>query len=125
MTRVTLGKSRVRERRTPGSVRAKAERLSYSTTTWAQARTGDAATGRQDHLVMGLTAGATKHFDRATNAHFRPDEPRGATGKSLIVLTPWLTLNQRPASFEQSYPHHCKSRLLNKLQKHLPTPKPA
>src|SRR5207237_8981532 len=33
MTRVTLGKSRVRESRTPGSVRAKAEWLSYSTTT--------------------------------------------------------------------------------------------
>jgi hypothetical protein len=31
MTRVTLGKSRVRESRTPGSVRAKAEWLSYST----------------------------------------------------------------------------------------------
>jgi hypothetical protein len=34
MTRVTLGKSRVRESRTPGSVRAKAEWLSYSTTTY-------------------------------------------------------------------------------------------
>src|SRR5437868_277691 len=33
MTRVTLGKSRVRESRRPGSVRAKAEWLSYSTTT--------------------------------------------------------------------------------------------
>ncbi|TMK26591.1 MAG: hypothetical protein E6G69_16460 [Alphaproteobacteria bacterium] len=33
MTRVTLGKSRVRESRTPGSVRAKAEWLSYSTIT--------------------------------------------------------------------------------------------
>lgn len=33
MTRVTLGKSRVRESRMPGSVRAKAEWLSYSTTT--------------------------------------------------------------------------------------------
>jgi hypothetical protein len=32
-TRVTLGKSRVRESRMPGSVRAKAEWLSYSTTT--------------------------------------------------------------------------------------------
>ena len=31
MTRVTLGKSRVRESRMPGSVRAKAEWLSYST----------------------------------------------------------------------------------------------
>ena len=33
MTRVTLGKSRVRESRMPGSVRAKAEWLSYSTVT--------------------------------------------------------------------------------------------
>ncbi|MGY4298728.1 hypothetical protein ACVWXN_006823 [Bradyrhizobium sp. i1.4.4] len=33
MTRVTLGKSRVRESRQPGSVRAKAKWLSYSTTT--------------------------------------------------------------------------------------------
>jgi len=32
MTRVTLGKSRVRESRPPGSVRAKAKWLSYSTT---------------------------------------------------------------------------------------------
>ena len=35
MTRVTLGKSRVRESCTPGSVRAKAEWLSYSTVTEA------------------------------------------------------------------------------------------
>ena len=34
MTRVILGKSRVRESRMPGSVRAKAEWLSYSTTTF-------------------------------------------------------------------------------------------
>lgn len=33
MTRVTLGKSRMRESRTSGSVRAKAEWLSYSTMT--------------------------------------------------------------------------------------------
>ena len=40
MTRVTLGKSRVRESCTPASVRAKAEWLSYSTVTveeWARA----------------------------------------------------------------------------------------
>jgi hypothetical protein len=34
-------------------------------------------------------------YDRATNAHFRPENPRGATGKSLIVLSPQLTLNHR------------------------------
>jgi len=38
---------------------------------------------------------AAKHYDRAMDAHFRPDKPQGATGKSLIVLNPWLTLNQR------------------------------
>ena len=34
-------------------------------------------------------------YDRATNAHFRSDKPSGATSKSLIVLNPGLTLNQR------------------------------
>jgi hypothetical protein len=37
----------------------------------------------------------TKHYDRATNARFRPDKSRCATGKSLIVLYPSLSLNQR------------------------------
>jgi len=40
MTRVTSGKSRVRESCTPGSVRAKAEWLSYSTTTYRPGRKG-------------------------------------------------------------------------------------
>jgi hypothetical protein len=31
----------------------------------------------------------------ATNAQFRPDKPQAATGKSLIFLSRWLTLNQR------------------------------
>ena len=46
MTRVTLGNSRVRESCTPGSVRAKAEWLSYSTVTVGRAvfgGVGDAA----------------------------------------------------------------------------------
>jgi hypothetical protein len=42
--------------------------------------------------IMGST---TKHHDRATNAHFRPDKSRCATGKSLIVLYLSLSLNQR------------------------------
>lgn len=42
----------------------------------------------------GNAGSATKHYDRATNAHFRPDNSRGATGKSLIVLDPSLSLNQ-------------------------------
>src|SRR5215469_17533253 len=46
-------------------------------------------------LTTRTIGSATKHYDRATNAHFRPDKSRGATGKSLIVLNPWLTLNQR------------------------------
>jgi hypothetical protein len=41
MTRTILGKSRVRESRTPGSVRAKAEWLSYSTTTLKEGRARD------------------------------------------------------------------------------------
>src|SRR5262249_26937746 len=46
-------------------------------------------------LTTRIMGSATKHYDRATNAHFRPDKLRGATGKSLIVLNPWLSLNQR------------------------------
>jgi sodium/bile acid cotransporter family protein DUF4137 len=38
---------------------------------------------------------AAKDYDRATDAHFRPDKHRGAIGKLLIVLNPWLSLNQR------------------------------
>ncbi|MET4031022.1 hypothetical protein ABIC08_008793 [Bradyrhizobium sp. RT9b] len=38
MTRVTLGKSRVRESRLPGSVRAKAKWLSYLTTILSHSR---------------------------------------------------------------------------------------
>jgi hypothetical protein len=30
--------------------------------------------------------GATKQYDRATNAHFQPDKPGGANSKSLIAL---------------------------------------
>jgi hypothetical protein len=37
---------------------------------------------------------AVSDNNRATDAHFRPDKPWGATGKSLIVLNLWLTLNQ-------------------------------
>ena len=36
-----------------------------------------------------------RHHDRATNAHLLSDKSRGATGKSLIVLDPSLSLNQR------------------------------
>jgi hypothetical protein len=36
-----------------------------------------------------------EHYDPATKARFRPDKPSGAIGKSLIVLYPSLSLNQR------------------------------
>ena len=42
-----------------------------------------------------LTGCTTMHCDRATNTHFLPDKPWSATGKSLIVLNPSLSLNQR------------------------------
>jgi hypothetical protein len=32
-------------------------------------------------------------YDRATNAQFQLDKHKGATGKSLIVLNLWLTVN--------------------------------
>jgi hypothetical protein len=38
---------------------------------------------------------ATKHFDCATNARYGSDKAGGATGKSLIFLSPQLSLNQR------------------------------
>ena len=38
---------------------------------------------------------ATKDYHCATDTHLRPDKPWGATGKSLIALNPWLSLNQR------------------------------
>ena len=59
------------------------------------------------------TGGATKYYDRATNAHFRPDKPRGATGKSLIVLNPWLTLNQRVPGSSPGAPTIAKALFFN------------
>jgi hypothetical protein len=50
---------------------------------------------RNKYSNTRLTGSATKDYDRATDAHFRPDKPRGATGKSLIFLRLWLTLNHR------------------------------
>jgi hypothetical protein len=50
---------------------------------------------RNKYSNTRLTGSATKDYDRATDAHSRPDKPSGATGKSLIVLNPWLTLNHR------------------------------
>ena len=58
MTRVTLGKSRVRESCTPGSVRAKAEWLSYSTTTrMRRGRRLALIVPRGDLLRLGTCAG--------------------------------------------------------------------
>jgi hypothetical protein len=50
---------------------------------------------RNKYSNTRLTGSATKDYDRATDAHFRPDKPWGATDKSLIILNPWLTLNHR------------------------------
>lgn len=50
--------------------------------------------------LLRLQCGLTDAFvrmddcDRATNTRFRSEKPRRATGKSLIVLNLWLTLNQ-------------------------------
>jgi len=40
-------------------------------------------------------SGATKDYHRATDARLGPVKPSGTTGKSLIVLNPGLSLNQR------------------------------
>lgn len=56
LRRVTLGRSRVRESRTPGSVRAKAEWLSYSTTIGTECVTarmlGPARAGARRHPLL-------------------------------------------------------------------------
>jgi len=59
MTRVTFGKSRVRESRMPGSVRAKAEWLSYSTTILS-----GASVAADPHHVAAL---AKHHAEEARN----------------------------------------------------------
>jgi hypothetical protein len=40
-----------------------------------------------------IAGSITKDYDCATNAHFRPGKPRGATSKSLVVPNPSLSLN--------------------------------
>ena len=37
-------------------------------------------------LKNGPHGSLTNDYDRATNAHFPPDKPKAATGKSLILL---------------------------------------
>jgi hypothetical protein len=61
MMRVTLGNSRMRESRTSGSVRAKAEWLSYSTVTervalaqWYRARTESPEGARKTTIIVAL-----------------------------------------------------------------------
>lgn len=71
MTRVTLGKSRVREIRLPGSVRAKAKWLSYSTTT--QPGEQNMYSHQLDWLSGPVIkavvhCAACKHWDRAVSA---------------------------------------------------------
>ena len=62
MTRVTLGKSRVRESRTPGSVRAKAEWLSYSTTTEHQKLRRQLATLELSDATAAEISAIRKHL---------------------------------------------------------------
>jgi hypothetical protein len=54
-------------------------------------------------------------YARATDAHFRPDKPRGATGRSLIVLNPQLTVNQPPHDFAGSSPASPTNKVLTLL----------
>ena len=74
-------------------------------------------------LTTRTIGSATKHYDRATNAHFRPDKPRDATGKSLIVLNPWLTLNQRVPGSSPGAPTKEKTLLSNSFAKWRPRTK--
>src|SRR5215469_15440005 len=70
-------------------------------------------------LTTRTIGSATKHYDRATNAHFQPDKSRGATGKLLIVLNPWLTLNQRVPGSSPGAPtskiNHLDDNVLNPI----------
>jgi hypothetical protein len=43
--------------------------------------------------IKGVLSNWTFPNGSLWNAHFRPDKSRGVTGKSLIVLNPWLSLN--------------------------------
>jgi hypothetical protein len=56
-------------------------------------------------------SGATKDYHLATDAHLGPVKPSGTTGKSLIVLNPGLSLNQRVVGSSPTAP--------TKLFKHL------
>jgi hypothetical protein len=49
----------------------------------------------------------------ATSADFRPDKPSGATSKSLIVLDPSLSLNQRVPGSSPGAPTKQKSLFPN------------
>ncbi|NEU97912.1 YopT-type cysteine protease domain-containing protein [Bradyrhizobium uaiense] len=65
MTRVTLGKSRVREIRPPGSVRAKAKWLSYSTTTQIWIRPEKEKVyefGKHSNMVRKITDDGSKYL---------------------------------------------------------------
>jgi hypothetical protein len=59
MTRVTLGKSRVRESRMPGSVRAKAEWLRYSTATRLESR-------MRENRTSGCVSSEGQHVQQGT-----------------------------------------------------------
>ena len=65
MTRVTLGKSRMRESRTSGSVRAKAKWLSYSTVTGGGERRRRAVGTERIRGGMDKTPSDGLYSDRA------------------------------------------------------------
>ena len=106
MTRVTFGKSRVRESRTPGSVRAKVKWLSYSTATPGSRRSGNgrwsscgpanpSSPPRQARAARNLTVPTDlgpDHFDRV-------DRTRLATrlARKLDELGFDVTLSPRKA----------------------------
>jgi hypothetical protein len=98
MMQVTLGKSRVRETRTPGSVRAKAKWLSYSTNHWR-------ASGQR--LRHGFDRGQVRRNQRSFHtalrhefsnfpklqaridqSRYRPDPGQGKQGYDM-VQTAW------------------------------------
>src|SRR5215467_7928863 len=69
---------------------------------------------------MVANSGRRTALDRATDAHFQPDKSRGATGKSLIVLNPWLTLNQRVPGSSPGAPTKEKTFFSNSFAKWRP-----
>ena len=97
MTRVTLGKSRVRESCTPGSVRAKAEWLSYSTVTPPVHSVNSPGRNSSRFAVLSIAYGFDCYYPRAVH-HGRDQSPACFAGESelrflaichLFVILTW------------------------------------